>query len=460
MIPFSRVVALDDKEEDLDVIVKALGRAGYSAIPYLFDLAEFNPSINKPCAGLRLVFSDIHLTPTSGVGSGGADHAAVIGNFLKQIVPAGPYGLIFWSKHEADEQEIVAQLNSRAKDIGFKLPVFFGFMDKKSIGIHPGSDANEVDYEKLRNLICEQVNKSPALKIVMDWEERVLLSAARASNSLFEVVDTRSTESKASLANPDAWLDLLAYLSQEAVGLESAIRNSTAAIDNALLPVLEDQLRIKLSGDEAPECPIARKLSEQAGKRIKLPSEISTYSLNSFYLVEGLSQNDSIAASARGVVSSPAGSTSEFISTRFGSEWIDILYDEFVLFPQGKAKNQELASRSKACFISLSAECDEVQGKIPNHRYLLGVIFDKADLKEFINSSKVGLARAALQEVGRIKIDGSERIIIASCRRFISEHSGVELPLTPVARLRRSTLDELIHHYTTYARRPGVMRFF
>lgn len=56
MNPFSRVVALDNNPEDLDIIVQALGRAGYSAIPYLFDLAKFTPEITKPCAGLRLIF--------------------------------------------------------------------------------------------------------------------------------------------------------------------------------------------------------------------------------------------------------------------------------------------------------------------------------------------------------------------------------------------------------------------
>lgn len=459
MNPFSRVVALDDKEEDLDVIVKALGRAGYSAIPYLFDLAEFNPPVTKPCAGLRLIFSDIHLTPTSGVGSGGADHAAVIGNFLKLIVPDGPYGLIFWSKHEADEREIVAQLNSRAGDIKFKLPVFFGFMDKKSIGIQPGQESHDVDYDRLRDLIREQVERSPALKAVMDWEERVLLSAARASNSLFDVVDTRPDESKAVSDNASAWLDLLTYLSQEAVGFESALSDSRAAIDNALLPILEDQLRFSVGGDAEVECPISRKLIEQQGKRLKLPAAINTYSLNSFYLVENLSTEAAIACKARGVVSTPRDENTDFIPTKFGSEWVDVLYDEFVISAQQKERNKELANRTKPCLISLSAECDEVQGKIPSHRYLLGVVVEEGDLSEFINPKNGGLARAALQVIGRVKIDDSEKILIVSCRRFMSEHSGVESPLRSVARLRRSTLDELIHHYTTYARRPGVMRF-
>ncbi|MCL9657440.1 hypothetical protein L2088_22265 [Pseudomonas protegens] len=459
MSPFSRVVALDDKEEDLDIIVKALGRAGYSAIPYLFDLAAYNPQITNPCAGLRLIFSDIHLTPTSGVGSGGADHAAVIGNFLKLIVPDGPYGLIFWSKHEADEHEIVTQLSSRSKDIGFKLPVFFGFMDKKAIGIQPGQDSHDVDYDSLRDLIREQVEKSPALKAVMDWEERVLLSAARASNSLFEMVDTRPAESKAVSDNSSTWLDLLTYLSQEAVGIESALSNSRAAIDNALLPVLEDQLRFSMSGGEEAECPISKKLIEQQGKRITLPVAINKYSLNSFYLVENLSSEDAIACRARGVVSIPRNENVDFISTKFGSEWVDVLYDEFVLFAHQKERKQELATRTKPCLISLSAECDEVQGKIPSHRYLLGIVVEESDLGEFFNSKKGGLARAALQMIGCVKIDGFEKTLIVSCRRFMSEHSGVESPLRSVARLRRSTLDELIHHYTTYARRPGVMRF-
>jgi len=454
MKPFSRVVALDNDEEDLDAIVRALGRAGYSAIPYLFDVGTFVPEITQPCAGLRLVFSDIHLTPTSSIN--GVDHAATIGNFLKQIVPTGPYGVIFWSKHEADENSIVRELTSRAADIGFNLPVFFGFMDKNQVGI--GQPDGEIDYELLGNLINEQVSKSQSLSIVMNWEERILLAAAQASNSLFQVIADTPNIDNGRIS--EEWLNLLSFLSQEAVGKTSAISNASGALDNALFPVLEDQLRIQTSSTPSDtDTPISETLCALGASKLKLSPSIDRASLNSFYLVEDFKTEAELPYNFRGVISKINKDADNFIPTHFGESWTEVLYREFILNGESTAQDNALVERTIPCLISLSAECDEVQGKIPSHRYLLGAIFDPADVKSFLRSGKP--ARAALQDIGMIKIGGTTKCILVSCRRFTSEHSiSFSFPVTSVARLRRNTLEEIIHHYTTHARRPGVMRFY
>lgn len=453
MKPFSRVVALDNNQEDLDAIVRALGRAGYSAIPYLFDVGTFVPAITQPCAGLRLVFSDIHLTPTSSIN--GVDHASTIGNFLKEIVPVGPYGVIFWSKHEADEKNIVNELISRAKDIGFNLPVFFGFMDKNQVGI--GQSDPDIDYELFGNLINEQISKSQSLSIVMNWEERILLAATQASNNLFQIIASPPGGENYSVS--DEWLKLLSYLSQEAVGKSSAILNASNALDNALLPVLEDQLRTLTSDTPRVDDPISETLSAQGTAKLKLAPSINRASLNSFYLVEDFKAGATQPYNFRGVISKIDASNIDFILKHFGAEWIDVLYQEFVLNGDTASQDSTLAARSIPCLISLSAECDEVQGKIPSHRYLLGVIFDPTDVKFFLRSGNP--ARAALQNIGMIMVGGAAKCILVSCRRFTSEHSASLLfPVDPIARLRRNTLEEIIHHYTTHARRPGVMRFY
>ncbi|MBK5551856.1 hypothetical protein JFU49_16465 [Pseudomonas sp. TH03] len=453
MKPFSRVVALDNNQEDLDAIVRALGRAGYSAIPYLFDIAAFVPPITQPCAGLRLVFSDIHLTPTSGIN--GVDHASTIGSFLKQIVPVGPYGVIFWSKHEADETNIVKELISRAPDIGFNLPVFFGFMDKNKVGI--GQQDGEVDYDLFRNLIQIEVSKSESLSVVMDWEERILLAATQASNGLYQVISNNTTIDKGQIS--EEWMQLLSFLSQEAVGKVSAISNAYSALDNALLPVLEDQLRVQNSSEPNVDNPISKNLESTGLAKLKLSQSISRASLNSFYLVEDFENGTLLPYNFRGVISKLKPEAENFIAAHFGTEWIEVLYSEFIFDGEKIVQDPLLAERATPCLISLSAECDEVQGKIPSHRYLLGVIFDPADLKSFLRSGK--LARGALQNIGLVKIGGTDKCILVSCRRFTSEHSVTfSFPVLPIARLRRNTLEEIIHHYTTHARRPGVMRFY
>ncbi|PUB39616.1 hypothetical protein [Pseudomonas sp. GV047] len=453
MKPFSRVVALDNNQEDLDSIVRALGRAGYSAIPYLFDVGEFVPPITQPCSGLRLIFSDIHLTPTSSIN--GVDHAATIGNFLKQIVPTGPYGVIFWSKHEADEHKIVSELMSRAPDIGFNLPVFFGFMDKNKVGI--GAAEADIDYELFAKLIYGEVAKSQSLSIVMNWEERILLAATQASNSLFQVI--KNAPGIESEFISEEWLKLLAFLSQEAVGKAAAISNASGALDNALLPVLEDQLRAQPSRAQDVDNAICEKLSALDGAKLKLSASIDTASLNSFYLVEDFNTGGNQPYNFRGVISKLNDNPENFISAHFGAEWAEVLYKEFIVNGETIATDETLVSRTAPCLISLSAECDEVQGKIPSHRYLLGVIFDATDLKSFLRNGQP--ARAALQNIGKIKVGGVAKCILVSCRRFTSEHSvSFSMPITPIARLRRNTLEEIMHHYTTHARRPGVMRFY
>ncbi|NWB67843.1 hypothetical protein [Pseudomonas sp. I8001] len=452
MKPFSRVVALDNNQEDLDAIVRALGRAGYSAIPYLFDVGEFVPPITQPCAGLRLIFSDIHLTPTSSIN--GVDHAATIGNFLKQIVPTGPYGVIFWSKHEADEHKIVGELISRAPDIGFNLPVFFGFMDKNKVGI--GHPELEVDYELFGKLIYGEISKSQSLSIIMNWEERILLAATQASNNLFQVI--KNTPGVEGDSVSEEWLNLLTFLSQEAVGKTAAISNASGALDNALLPVLEDQLRAQPSSTEEIDNPICEKLSAMGDLKLKLSASIDRASLNSFYLVEDFETGRAQPYNFRGVISKLNDDPGNFISDHFGADWREVLYKEFIVNGETIAINEELVGRASPCLISLSAECDEVQGKIPSHRYLLGVIFDTADIKSFLRGGQP--TRAALQNIGIIKVGGTAKCMLVSCRRFTSEHSvRFSLPITPIARLRRNTLEEVIHHYTTHARRPGVMRF-
>jgi hypothetical protein len=188
-----------------------------------------------------------------------------------------------------------------------------------------------------------------------------------------------------------------------------------------------------------------------------LAESINRASLNSFYLVEDFYQTRSLPYNARGVISIISPGNDDFFNLQFGSNWEDILYSEFVINGDNIERDPALSKKAAPCLVSLSAECDEVQGKIPTHRYLLGVTFDIADAKNF-KSSK-GLARAALQSIGLVRVNGLEKCVLISCRRFTSEQSIQNFPLQSVARLRQRTLEEIIHHYTNHIRRPGVMRF-
>ncbi|MCU1720225.1 hypothetical protein [Pseudomonas sp. 5P_5.1_Bac1] len=459
MKPFSRVVVIDDQQKHLDIIIRALGRAGFGAIGYHTDAGIINPP-PSPCNGVRLVFSDIHLTPMSAIS--GVDNVGILGPFLKDVVQDGPYGLILWSKNAHDEEEIVQNLIDRADDLGIQLPVFFGFIDKKNVLTGFDDYAEEVDddnQEIFKNLIFSEIEKCPILKAVMEWEERAFLAANFATNSLFKL----SRDPNTTVQN-ERWLELISYLAQEAIGRTAAKNDPFKALDNALLPIVEDQLRYSLPDPSANAIKIIKdKLDEQ--KRLSLPSGVSTAKLHSFYLVENLEKNNT-QHHFRGTVSTiKPDDFDNFIATCFASKWRSLLFDEFIVPGKDRVisdearKDVKLLEHVVPCLISLTPECDDVQGKVVTQRYLLGVLADR-DYHRFIFDNG-NLARDALHRIGIIDHDGKEKMLVASCRRFLAIPSSAakNLPFEATMRLRRATIEELSHHYTTYTRRPGVMRF-
>jgi hypothetical protein len=460
MRAFARVVVLDDQKKHLDIIVRALGKAGFGAISYLVEDGAVIPEVREPCNGLRLIFSDIHLTPTSGIS--GIDNIGILGPFLRNITSDGPYGLIFWSKFAEDEAEIVQTLKDRADDLGIQLPVFFGFIDKNTVLTDLDDEAEEVEEttpDNFKNLILAEVAKCPTLRAVMEWEERAFLAANSVSNSLFKI----SENSQGDIPTADSWLNLISYLAQEAVGRENAKNDPLRAIDNALLPILEDQFRYSLPSNASDAFDqIKEKLS---GGKLSLPAGVSAAKLHSYYLVENLT--DAINThNLRGTISAiNEQEFDDFFSRCFASKWRSLMLEEFivqgpdrVIFQEAR-KIPDLPSRISPCLISLSPECDDVQGKVVTQRYLLGVTLNPEDSRFCVSEGK--LARDALHSIGTVDYQGTEKLIIVSCRRFLAIPTVAirNMPLTPILRLRRTMIDELSHQYTTYTRRPGVMRF-
>lgn len=159
----------------------------------------------------------------------------------------------------------------------------------------------------------------------------------------------------------DEWLKLLSYLSQEAVGKDAATLNATGALDNALLPVLEDQLRTQIPSVVTENHPITEVLKSVGSGRLKLEKSVSRASLNSFYLVEDFIAGQTLNYNGRGVISVIKPKNPNFIDEQFGNSWPNILYSEFIISTENSVHNLKLTERVTPCLISISAECDEVQ---------------------------------------------------------------------------------------------------
>ncbi|AWH27823.1 hypothetical protein C1931_02085 [Stenotrophomonas sp. YAU14A_MKIMI4_1] len=443
-----RVVAIDNDEDHLKKIYSALASAGYWVMPIWFDSGVLVPSPEGSVGGIRLIFSDIHLA--EGRMHGVATHAEALISLLKRVVGDGPYAIVFWTQYPDDAQEMFAQVVDRVAAAGVSPPTHFGCIDKNLV-LNAGDDDRL--REQLVDLIAREVKKCGPLMLSVSWEERVFQAAASSTSRIYELATGRHNDQHDKL---DSWLALLGYLAKETVGKE-AEGLPVKAMDLALLPLLEDRLlNSSLSADHELQDVLRGHLGDR-------PKAVSASLLNGHYLLEVLGEDSTLGPAARGVVSVvDVSSWDGNFKSEFSSCWTDLVRNDFIF----EEKWGELPESLRPVLVTLTPECDDVQGKVLSHRYLFGVIFKSSELKleNYYSKKKGRFNSLAVFDVGVISLasgeDVSDHRLLISCNRFVARSGAQLLGVTPRYRLRRAVVEELAHHYATHARRPGVLRFF
>lgn len=449
MIPHNiRVAAIDNDEGHLKKIYSALAAAGYWVMPIWYDAGELVPSPGKSVGGVRLIFSDIHLA--EGRMHGVATHAEALISFLKRVVGEGPYAIIFWTQYPDDAQEMFAEVTDRVAAAGILPPTHFGCIEKNLV-LNVGD--NDLLREELVKLISREVKKCGPLLLSVSWEERVFQAAARSTDRIYEIATGHQKDHNERL---NSWVTLLGHLAKETVGKE-AEDLPVRAMDLALLPLLEDRL---LNSSLSPNHELQDVLRGHLGAR---PKSVSASMLNGHYLLEVLAEDSTLGPAARGVVSViDVDSWEENFKPEFNLCWTELVKSDFVF----REKWGDLPGSMRPVLITLTPECDDVQGKVVSHRYLFGVVFKESEFKQdkYYSKKRDKFNSLAIFDVGLISLASGEDVadhrLLISCSRFIAR-SGVELAgVKPRYRLRRAVVEELAHHYATHARRPGVLRFF
>src|SRR4051812_18190735 len=96
MFPGTKVVAIDNDKEELEVIVSTLRSLGLACISYNYP--EEMPPQPSLVTGLRILFLDIHLVGGTSPGGGGNVFNAPVSMIERLITERnGPYALITWS---------------------------------------------------------------------------------------------------------------------------------------------------------------------------------------------------------------------------------------------------------------------------------------------------------------------------------------------------------------------------
>jgi hypothetical protein len=449
--PYSRVAAIDDNEEHLKAITWGLSQAGFCPVPFRFDDGDLLPTPQAPITGMRIVFTDIHMA--TGSLENNKMHSGIIIQCLNKIAASGPYALIFWSMYPGDVEQMKNLIETDGPGTGLTPPIAYGSIDKNMVLGADGS--GNFDAETLRRLIAEQMEKFPTLATAAQWEMRAAEAAAKTTDTVFSL-----TQVQPSGPRIKEWEALLAYLATEAVGRIVAAKNIDAALDSALLPILEDQISFVGETSATPSASThPLRVALTASVRPKRPKKISVARLNASYLID-----ETGAASPKGefergmVIQLPTSFVNSGPFMRhFGREKTELLKKEFLC----SVANPDEINALPLHVVELGPECDHVQGKVSTHRYLLALLVPASMIQLCLRESG-GYHNDSVMDAGRVALKNAptdDFHLLISTRCYMALPPGASLGGKCRFRLRRLSIEEVIHRYTTHTRRPGVMRF-
>jgi hypothetical protein len=469
-----RAVAIDDEPGHLLAITTGLSASGIPCMGYWYD-KDAHTLRPEPDEGglpfLRLVFMDLNLEELGGV----PDAATLCGNVmpvLKQVISkhGGPYSLIFWTQIGTKVEEVRKLLYERLEGIPFPLAVvelpkgkFIGEGPKEKNfkeGLQEFYSDLHSNMGALGKAVSEVVAQDSQLCAMSSWESRASEAAARAVNEVYacaegDVADPAKTG--------ESIKKVLTKIAVAASGQTSASDSPARALDAGMVDILADQFGISVEEPEYQNV-IRKAIGDTVKEPVVFLDEVKMFAdLNTFFHVD--TEVGSAKAGDRGAVIS----AKPFNKNDLGFRPNELLTSEFLIpwekFPleQQVDMRKLLTEFNKAAdfvLVELGADCDHAQDIARTRRYLLGleVPVKYFELARFHENKK--LRSESLQLLGPWNINGEIIYLLVSCGRFWTWQDKKPHPHGKVKyRLRTSIVNKLLHHYSVWSSRPGIIEF-
>lgn len=430
MLTTPRVLAIDDDQNHLEGLARALNQYGVACLQFHFtgDTTDI-----KPCPHVRVIFVDLHL------GKGPvSDHSrdfGIIGGFIEETVrPSGPYFIVLWTMYPEEADKLKGNLEARLHGVAKPFAVLP--LDKAK---YLDAAGNVKSTGKLVDTIAAIATKQPQIVALLNWENRVLGAAADTVSSILSL----ASSADAAVSRAEEVGRLLARLAVEAVGKEHVEHDRFRAVNEALLPILADRISALRSADDGNE--VWQRAFPEADVAHDLSSEEAAKLNRSFHIETSMQHN---TGSERGsVIPLPDSLSGEEFEDTFG------LKQEIVAKKQFGCKNFLGGDEQfRWVLVQSQAACDYAQRQQGPLPFYLGL-----DI-EVPNRSR-DKPPAALWTSPPFEINGRMRVLRVSARFQLSLPSQVAETNRPLYRLRDQLLTDLIHHVHTYGARPGMISF-
>jgi hypothetical protein len=179
----SRVIAIDDDKNDLTGIVAALHGSHIGVLPFHF---RGQKSLKKCARGVRLVFADINISPSTG---GPYQQHMALASALSVLLDDrnGPWVLVGWT---ASPDQIPDLLDVLRQSLGRGRPPIAGLgLDKSSYTLAGG----RYDIGRIIKALNTAITSDPVAGAVLDLEERAADAAHDVMTSIAELASGSST---------------------------------------------------------------------------------------------------------------------------------------------------------------------------------------------------------------------------------------------------------------------------
>lgn len=440
------------------------------------DASELRPP--PPEGGLpylRLLFTDLNLAELGGVPDASVLWAAVV-SVLKQIVSkdGGPYLLVFWTRVGAKAAEVKEMLYARAEQLeGVPCPIDVLEMSKAQFlveppkakdfeeGLHDFYTALHANIDKLKAAIGTAVATHATLSAVSAWEARAADAAALAVNEVHRCARTDEQDPSKVV---ESLTRVVAKIAVAASGGAAAKAAPARALDAGMQDILIDQFG---SSVDVPD--YKARVSAAVGPILEgdivFGNSVAMHAeLNTFFHVDR--QVATTQSWDRGVV---VPARPPMTGNVLGFNARELLGSEFLfppeLFPEAerdaiRALMQAFRPAAEVVLIEVGADCDHAQDHDRTRRYLVGVEVPEQFMRLARAHDNGGLRNGSLELLGPWMINGAATYLLVSCRRFWTWQRREPPAVHAIRyRLRSSVVDKLLHRYSTWSSRPGIVEF-
>lgn len=432
-LPAPRVIAIDDVQDDLDELTKALNRHGAACLPIHFSGDD---GVVPRCPAVRVIFADLHLVP--GHTEDAKQQFSVIASLIEEkIKPSGAYLVILWTRYPEEASACREFLHERLEAVSKPFAVVpldkSEYLDDKKD--HP--DVGQPNPGKsLEHDIERVVLGLPHVAALLNWEERAL----EASAATVGAIQSLAVHSAGADDPEKEFASLLGSLATAAAG-EHVATDPFQAVNGALLPIVADRLAAIPSSrfDDA----LWRKALVLGGKNQQLDLETAAR-LNR--LLHFAMPPESVRGDERGaVIALPEKYRGDAFKETFGLSASDAASGQFAC-----SGIEDAANSDRWVLVQCQAACDYAQrqpGPVPFHLGLL------------VPNRKVPTPPQALWRSPCFDREGEV------CCLHVNARFSLSLPRAQVEvseamfRLREQLVNQLIYNLHSYGARPGIVSF-